>query len=102
MEKNQDGKTTKNIKFGLWEDGKRIEWFTDDMVQAIQMKREDYRVHFKNEQSSHLVDSNASFDPPIGFQSNVDKVLEKLKVQHDKYHQMVLNPLPPAPKRPNK
>ncbi len=34
----KDGK----VKFGLWEDGKRIEWFNEGQVQAINNMQLDY------------------------------------------------------------
>lgn len=36
------------LKFGLWEDGKRIEWFTDQQISLINNGEYDYEVYFKD------------------------------------------------------
>jgi hypothetical protein len=33
-------------KFGLWEDGKRIEWFDEVKIEAINIGRFDYTTLF--------------------------------------------------------
>lgn len=36
------------VKYGLWEDGKRIEWFTEDQMREINKMNHDYSVLFNN------------------------------------------------------
>ena len=45
----QDGKE----KYGLWEDGKRTEWFDDEMAERIKAHTQDYRVYFRKEDSAN-------------------------------------------------
>jgi len=40
---------------GLWENGKRIEWFTEEQIEQINNLEYDYSYHFKN------VDSRESY-----------------------------------------
>lgn len=101
-EKLEDGTVKKKIKYGLWEDGKRIEWFTDDMVESIRSRREDYRSLFHKNTSSELVDARADFESPTNFESNMKKVLGKLTQLYNKNNAMAVNPLPPAPRAPRR
>ncbi len=39
------------VKYGLWEDGKRIEWFDDKNVTLINSKELDYTSYFKQQGS---------------------------------------------------
>ncbi len=34
------------VKYGLWEDGKRIEWFNEAEVNAINTQKLDYTTYF--------------------------------------------------------
>jgi len=36
------------FRYGLWEDGKRIEWFDEQTVEEIQRGEKDFRVFFNN------------------------------------------------------
>lgn len=40
------------MKYGLWEDGKRIEWFSENDVQDIYAKKLDYTKFFNAHESS--------------------------------------------------
>ena len=41
-------------KYGLWEDGKRIEWFEDDSrIMKINNHEEDYRIYFRKDDSAN-------------------------------------------------
>lgn len=46
--KPSEGKT----KYGLWEDGKLIQWFNQDSVKEINSLRQDYTQLFTNDNSS--------------------------------------------------
>lgn len=39
---------------GLWEDGKRIEWFNPDTVEKINKNEFDYSVYYKKSSSRGL------------------------------------------------
>jgi hypothetical protein len=47
----KDGKE----KFGLWEDGKRIEWFSEEQVNQINSNRMDYSTLFSLSNSDNMV-----------------------------------------------
>jgi hypothetical protein len=43
------------VKFGLWEDGKRIEWFTEEQVDQINNNKMDYGTFFSLSNSDNMV-----------------------------------------------
>jgi hypothetical protein len=95
FEKSEEsGEQKLKTKFGLWEDGKRIEWFSDEMKDSILGNREDYRVHFVKDESSGLVPKVARFERPPGFDRDIKRVSEDLQKQYDSNHAKTLNPLP--------
>jgi len=49
------------IKFGLWEDGKRIEWFSETQVQTINLAQMDYTSFFAQTDSDKMVEPSATF-----------------------------------------
>ena len=49
------------VKFGLWEDGKRTEWFNEEEVKAINLHKLDYSTYFINNESIESADKNAAF-----------------------------------------
>mmetsp|Transcript_27862 Transcript_27862/g.31987 ORF Transcript_27862/g.31987 Transcript_27862/m.31987 type:complete len:159 (-) Transcript_27862:94-570(-) len=70
----QDGKE----KSGLWEDGKRTEWFEPDVVAKINARSQDYRVYFRNDDSGSHCDEFATFERPPRFMKKVEAVVSKL------------------------
>ena len=46
-------------KCGLWEDGKRIEWFNEKTLDDIRTGRVDYRHFFKRDESATQAPINA-------------------------------------------
>lgn len=65
------------IKFGLWEDGKRIEWFDQQQVQAINMG-EDYTHFFHNTESETMIERDACFRKPYYFDDKLSEVKKKI------------------------
>ena len=59
------------MKYGLWEEGKRTEWFDEDQIKQIMQGKLDYKVFFKRTESGFNVDSFATFDIPSGFNERV-------------------------------
>ena len=47
-----------SIKFGLWEDGKRIEWFEDNAPQELQAGKLNYTEKFRNQNNASTVNSS--------------------------------------------
>jgi len=44
------------MKYGLWEDGKRIEWIEPNTAQLIMKGKYDYTTGFKKSESAISVD----------------------------------------------
>jgi hypothetical protein len=44
------------MKYGLWEEGKRIEWILPDTAQLIMKGKYDYSNGFKKQESINSVD----------------------------------------------
>ena len=65
-----------STKYGLWEEGKRIEWFEQDQIDKIQMGKLDYKMYFRKTESGFNVDQFATFDVPQKFHERVHKVIE--------------------------
>lgn len=57
-EKPSEGK----IKYGLWEEGKVVQWFSPDMVENINNEVQGYAQYFVNQQQSvDLLPPNCTF-----------------------------------------
>jgi hypothetical protein len=41
-----------SMRFGLWEDGKRIEWFDNNAPKLLELRQLNYQDYFKNEVSA--------------------------------------------------
>lgn len=67
----------KPIQFGLWEEGKRIEWFDDETQMQIKYGRLDYKVYFRKQESGFNVDPLASFDKPNTFDAQVARIEQR-------------------------
>ncbi|CDW71402.1 UNKNOWN [Stylonychia lemnae] len=66
------------VKYGLWEDGKRIEWFSETDVQMINQRKKDYTEYFKQADSAEMVAQNASFRRPPRFDDKLSEI--KIKI----------------------
>jgi hypothetical protein len=67
------------IKYGLWEDGKRIEWFNEEDVSDINLRKYDYKKFFQMANSSEMVMKDATMSRPNKFDDKLNDV--SLKVQ---------------------
>ena len=56
-----------DTKCGLWEDGKRIEWFDATQAQQVLQGKIDFTKFFHKPESAHYADLNAGFQRPAGF-----------------------------------
>ena len=61
------------VKYGLWEDGKRIEWFNEEDVADINLRRFDYKKFFNIANSADMVMKEATLQRPLRFD---DRMLE--------------------------
>ena len=66
-------------KSGLWEEGKRIEWFDSDQQGEILSNKLDYKMYFRKTESGFNVDSFASFEVPDKFEDRVNAIKDKFK-----------------------
>ena len=56
-----------SIKYGLWENGKRVKWFDEHAIILINQMRFDFSVDFKEAQSAKALKPNCTFDRPSKF-----------------------------------
>lgn len=59
--------TEQEPKFGLWEDGKRIEWFDMNIAREIQEGKRDFRDFLKRRESIDAFEETASDGRRLGF-----------------------------------
>ncbi|CAI2364784.1 unnamed protein product [Moneuplotes crassus] len=81
----------KKERYGLWEDGKRVEWFDDEKIHNINNHDEDYKIYFRKEDSSNHCDEYASFQKPNRFHKKIDSVLTKINNLMDKFEKDIKN-----------
>lgn len=58
-------------KFGLWENGKRIVWFTEEQIEQVRNGTFDYTVNYENPNTKAEISKTLKFDPPSNFESNL-------------------------------
>lgn len=66
------------MKYGLWEDGKRIEWFVEHQVQQINNYQLDYGTFFNQSESDNMVDRGACFRKPANFDDRLIEVKRRI------------------------
>ena len=79
------------VKYGLWEDGKRIEWFTEEDVQKINSRQMDYSQFFNQADSHEMVTREASFSRPGNFDDRLSEIKRKIAQLRGKSPQSTLN-----------
>ena len=42
-----EGSDKKNVKYGIWDNGKRMKWFDEETINLINQGKYDYTQHFK-------------------------------------------------------
>ena len=67
------------MKFGLWEDGKRIEWFNETQVQAINNLQLNYTTFFHQTESEKMVEPDATFRKPKLFDEKLSEVARRIE-----------------------
>ena len=68
-------------KYGIWENGKRKEWFNEVHIDQINSKTLDYTSFFEQPNSASRVRPYCTFNKPIEFDSGMKVIYKKLKVQ---------------------
>ena len=72
------------VKYGLWEDGKRIEWFNEPDVNAINQRTLDYTQFFNQADSAEMVAPDATFRRPSGFDNKLSDINRKIETLRNK------------------
>eukprot|EP00826_Nyctotherus_ovalis_P008004 TRINITY_DN12069_c0_g1_i10.p1 TRINITY_DN12069_c0_g1~~TRINITY_DN12069_c0_g1_i10.p1 ORF type:complete len:270 (-),score=34.57 TRINITY_DN12069_c0_g1_i10:163-972(-) len=65
------------MKYGLWENGKRIRWFTQGEVEKIKAQAIDYTELFEQHKSKLEIPKGLDFDPPSDFEILIETVLKE-------------------------
>jgi len=63
-----------DVKYGLWENGRRIKWFTPDEVSKINEGTLNYADFFELPKSKDEMPSGLGFEPPTNFDTLVSVV----------------------------
>ena len=66
------------VKYGLWEDGKRIEWFNETQVQSINTNQLEYTSFFHQADSERMVDAGAALCKPLHFQERLSELKSRI------------------------
>jgi hypothetical protein len=68
------------IKYGLWENGKRITWFDEQKIKLISQQTLDYTTFFTEPESANTMRPNCTFSKPHDFDQKLNAIKRKLKV----------------------
>ena len=68
------------IKYGLWEEGKRLEWFKEETQKKINSNEFNYASYFKNANSNIL--PNQTFLEPQYFSKQLLEINKKIAETH--------------------
>jgi len=69
------------VKYGLWEHGKRITWFSPQAIYQINEHQYNYEAEFKEAQSKTYVEPNATFARPDKFDENIKQIKEMFQLE---------------------
>lgn len=72
--------TKGKIKFGLWENGKRVKWFDEQTIKLINQLTYDYTTEFKEPESGNHVRPQSTFNKPKDFDMGLNTIKRVLKV----------------------
>lgn len=65
------------LKYGLWEDGKRVKWFSYEEVALIKKGKLDY-TEFYNNPHAHSLDTMVGFEPQEDFIERINFVKRRI------------------------
>lgn len=66
------------MKYGLWEDGKRIEWFSEAEMHSINSQKLDYGTYFHQQDSHEMIDRGCTFSRPNGLEDRLTEIKRKV------------------------
>ncbi|CDW81907.1 UNKNOWN [Stylonychia lemnae] len=67
-------------KYGLWEDGKRIEWFDENQAMLIIKNQLDFTQKFHKQESKQYIDMKQKFTQPPGFLQRLAEIKKQFKI----------------------
>jgi hypothetical protein len=68
------------LKFGLWENGKRVRWYDDKQQKDITAGTFDYRKDFSEPASAKAQPSLVTFKRPAEFDKKIKEIKVRLNV----------------------
>ncbi len=68
------------MKYGLWEQGKRVMWFDEQTIKLINQMTFDYSTKFTQQESALGVLPNSTFLKPDRFDQNIARIKKDLKL----------------------
>ena len=68
------------MKYGLWENGKRVKWFDEQSIKLINQRTFDYTTSFTEEESANHVRANSTFLKPEDLDFHINKIKRELRV----------------------
>ena len=71
-------------KYGLWEKGKRIMWFSQDQIDMINNKKYDYTALFSDPSSKEQIMKDTTFEPPANYHTSIKK-LKEIYPEYDQF-----------------
>lgn len=70
------------FKYGLWEGGKRIEWFDNETLHEINTGQRDFRRYFKLPENQ-MAPLYPSFEKPDYFDSKLFDITQRFDLRID-------------------
>ena len=68
------------MKYGLWENGKRVKWFDEQSIKLINQRTFDYTTSFTEEESANHARANSTFLKPEDLDFHINKIKRELRV----------------------
>ncbi len=69
-----DGVEDRQMKYGLWENGKRIRWFAADQVPLVNQGSLDYTEFYELPNSKTETPRGLGFEPPSNFDEQLNMI----------------------------
>lgn len=71
----------KSLRYGLWENGKRVKWYDSQQQKDIEEKKLDYRKDFTEEVSGNAFPKLVTFSKPPEYDRKIQEIKLKLNVE---------------------
>jgi len=70
----------RSIRFGIWENGKRIRWFDKTETSQIAQGLKDFRTEFTEPESASVLPDHVTFEKPADFNRGMQEVKTRLNI----------------------